>query len=167
MASRPFSQRFQKKRKGSSILDALSPAAKADALRQLNEAAPKAASAVNKFGVSKTEDRTSDGETFASKLEMRVWKRLCQLIDPKRIEKQVKFELVPKQVAPSGDKIRAVEYRADFVIDELYVLDAKGQILPEYKLKRKLFLHRYGKEIIELKNMKDVDAFVQTLPQPK
>lgn len=46
-----------------------------------------------------------------------------------------------------------IVYVADFVIlslDNWEVHDAKGYKTPEYKLKRKLFKARYGREIIEV-----------------
>ena len=113
-----------------------------------------------------------DGITFDSRKEA---KRYCEL---KLLEKgnvirdlrlQVEFELLPNQYAtekrygkngkPLKDKKvlleRRVVYRADFVYilnetNETVVEDVKGIRLPEYILKRKLFLYRYGTPIKEV-----------------
>ena len=113
-----------------------------------------------------------DGITFDSRKEA---KRYCEL---KLLEKgnvirdlrlQVEFELLPNQYAtekrygkngkPLKDKQvlleRRVVYRADFVYilnetGETVIEDVKGIRLPEYILKRKLFLYRYGTPIKEV-----------------
>lgn len=113
-----------------------------------------------------------DGITFDSRKEA---KRYCEL---KLLEKgnvirdlrlQVEFELLPNQYAtekrygkngkPLKDKKvlleRRVVYRADFVYilnetGETVIEDVKGIRLPEYILKRKLFLYRYGTPIKEV-----------------
>ena len=113
-----------------------------------------------------------DGITFDSRKEA---KRYCEL---KLLEKgnvirdlrlQVEFELLPNQYAtekrygkngkPLKDKKvlleRRVVYRADFVYilnetNETVIEDVKGIRLPEYILKRKLFLYRYGVPIKEV-----------------
>lgn len=149
---------------GADLLARLGPAARAQVEDQLKKPAAKpAGSSVNKFGVAKKEDRTLDGITFDSKLEARVWKRLSLLISPSRIERQVPFELVPKQEGPTGKKYLPVRYVADFVVDGKHVLDAKGMRLPDYVIKKKLLLHLKGLEIRELKNLKEVDQFVASL----
>ena len=110
-----------------------------------------------------------DGITFDSRKEA---KRYCEL---KLLEKgnvirdlrlQVEFELLPNQYAtekrygkngkPLKDKKvlleRRVVYRADFVyiLNETGETVIKGVRLPEYILKRKLFLYRYGVPIKEV-----------------
>lgn len=115
---------------------------------------------------------TIDGHTFDSRKEAN---RYCEL---KLLEKgnvirdlrlQVEFELLPNQYAtekrygkngkPLKDKKvlleRRVVYRADFVYTlnetgETVVEDVKGVRLPEYILKRKMFLYKYGIPIHEI-----------------
>jgi hypothetical protein len=115
---------------------------------------------------------TIDGHTFDSRKES---ERYCEL---KLLEKgnvirdlrlQVEFELLPNQYAtekrygkngkPLKDKKvlleRRVVYRADFVYTlnetgETVVEDVKGVRLPEYVLKRKMFLYKYGIPIHEI-----------------
>lgn len=76
------------------------------------------------------------------------------------LQRQVAFELIPKQVKADGTTERAVKYIADFVYTDnggkKVVEDAKGFRDPSsaaYKvfvLKRKLMLYRYGIEIQEV-----------------
>jgi len=63
------------------------------------------------------------------------------------LQRQVKFELVPKQ-----DGLRAVTYIADFVYTEngkRIVEDVKGYHTDVYKIKKKLMLHMHGIRIRE------------------
>lgn len=90
--------------------------------------------------------------TFDSKKE---YYRYCDLKllekagEIKDIQRQVKFELIPKQ---EGE--RAVNYIADFVyIDrngKKVIEDTKGIRTPEYIIKRKLMLWRYNIKILEV-----------------
>lgn len=97
------------------------------------------------------------GETFDSKAELARWVDLQLLRKGKVItdlQRQVSFELIPKQVRPSGGVERPCCYVADFVYFEggkRVVEDVKGALTPEYRLKRKLMLHVHGIEIREIK----------------
>ena len=66
-----------------------------------------------------------------------------------QLERQVKFELIPKQ---KGE--RSCSYIADFVYrtkdGEQIVEDTKGYRTPEYKIKRKLMLFKYNIAIKEV-----------------
>ena len=100
----------------------------------------------------RNEKITVDGVTFDSKKE---YKRYCELKLLEKaglihdIQRQVKFELVPKQ---EGE--RAVNYYADFVYysnkNEMVVEDIKGVRTKEYIIKRKLMLWHYGIQIVEM-----------------
>lgn len=100
----------------------------------------------------KNEKITMDGMTFDSKKE---YYRYCDLKlleragEIKDLQRQVKFELIPKQ---EGE--RAVNYIADFVyIDrkgKKVVEDTKGIRTAEYIIKRKLMLWRYNIKILEV-----------------
>lgn len=113
-----------------------------------------------KYGNKKTEHNgiqydSKKEATYASKLEL-----LKNAADPKErvvnIERQVKYELIPKQVDPITGKCleRACNYLMDFVIHyangRIEHVDVKGYATPEYKIKRKLLLHVYGIRIIEI-----------------
>ena len=101
----------------------------------------------NKYNAKKI--KTEDGLVFDSKKEYEYWLKLRELEDAGKIEhlqRQVKFVLIPK-----NDKYREMSYRADFVYDDEngveHIIDVKGMILPEFKLKQKLFYSVFGKEI--------------------
>ena len=104
----------------------------------------------NKYGAVKT---VIDGITFDSRHEAEAWSVLKIMEKAgaiRDLERQVKYELVPKT-----DKFRAVSYIADFryydcEIGETVVLDAKGVKTKEYLLKKKLMYWRYGIEVKEV-----------------
>ena len=115
---------------------------------------------------------TIDGHTFDSKKESNRYLELKLLERGKVISDlrmQVEFELLPnqyiteKRYSKSGKPLkdkkvlleRRVVYRADFVYTlnetgETVVEDVKGIRLPEYILKRKMFLYKYGIPIHEI-----------------
>ena len=103
---------------------------------------------MSKYGNIKT--ITSDGIKHDSIKEAKRW---CELKLLERagiiqdLQRQVKFELIPKQ---EGE--RAVYYIADFVYTEngnKVVEDAKGMRTKEYKLKKKMMLYFHGIKIKE------------------
>lgn len=100
---------------------------------------------MNKYGAKKV--YTPDG-VFDSQKEYRRFRelKLCEIAGKiTNLERQVAFELIPKQ-----DGERAVYYIADFVyIDngEKVVEDVKGYVTEVFKLKKKLMLWRYGIKI--------------------
>ena len=93
-----------------------------------------------------------DGRLFDSKAESARWQEL-QLLERageiKELERQVEYELIPKQ---KGE--RAVKYIADFrYVDhdgKTVVEDTKGVKTPVYILKRKLLLWVHGIRIREV-----------------
>lgn len=113
---------------------------------------------------------TVDGETFDSKKEYRRYRELLLLEKAGEIsdlQRQVKFLLIPtqyehfKRYGKNGKELtpgkRVVEkecaYYADFVYTENgrdVVEDTKGVKTPEYIIKRKLLLHKYGIRIREV-----------------
>lgn len=107
-----------------------------------------------------------NGLTFDSKLELTIWQYLEQLVKDGEItnlDRQVKFEVLPK-----NNLYRAVIYVADFVFEYRNVkifADAKGMILPEFKLKQKMFYAKYGTSITVFKSKKDVQFFLEDLKQ--
>jgi hypothetical protein len=104
---------------------------------------------LNKYGNIKT--RTSDGILHDSIKEANRWCELNLLLKAGKIQdlqRQVKFELIPKQ-----DGERAVSYIADFVYTEngvKVVEDVKGMRTKEYKLKKKMLLYFHGIRIREI-----------------
>ena len=96
---------------------------------------------MNKYGAKKITDPAT-GIVFDSKKEFHRWCELRLLERAGKItdlDRQVKYELIPKQ-----DGERAVFYVADFVyIDadgKTVVEDTKGVRTDAYKIKRKLML---------------------------
>lgn len=96
---------------------------------------------------------TIDGHTFDSVMEA---DRYCEL---KMLEKAhiiTDLELQPSYVLQEhfkhdGQWERAITYRADFRYKEggrVIVEDVKGMKTEVYNIKRKLFLKRYGDEVI-------------------
>lgn len=98
-----------------------------------------------------------DGVKFDSKREMNRYIDLKLLEQAGRIENlqlQVIYELQPA-FEFLGNKIRAINYVADFVyfdkrINETVVEDVKGMKTPVYKLKKKMFEYKYKMEIKEI-----------------
>ena len=100
-----------------------------------------------------------DGLRFDSRAEakrygeLRLMERAGAITD---LQRQVPFELVPACKRPGGGTERPVVYLADFVYHEgptgqRVVEDVKGAMTPEYRLKRKLMLWRWGVEIREIR----------------
>ncbi len=92
---------------------------------------------------------TEDGLKFDSKKEYERWLSLKQLESVGKIfnlDRQVKFTLLPK-----NELYRELNYIADFVYTDengiQHIEDVKGMILPEFKVKQKLFYHLYHKPI--------------------
>lgn len=108
------------------------------------------------------------GMSFDSKREARRWFELTTLEkagEIKNLRRQVKFELIPTQSEPDITGKRGgikhgrvlekeVSYYADFVYEDrdgqTVVEDTKGVRTPEYIIKRKLLLWRYGIKIQEI-----------------
>ena len=105
---------------------------------------------MSKFGNRKT---TVDGLVFDSKREATRWQQLKLLERGGLItdlQRQVKFELIPKQVGE-----RPAHYIADFVYTEVQnglrvVEDTKGYRTREYVLKRKLMLWVHDIRVVEV-----------------
>lgn len=107
---------------------------------------------------------TEEG-VFDSKKEFGRWivlKNKEENGEIQKLERQKKFELIPSQPLPEpkilrkGKKTyteRAVFYIADFAYIENgkpVVEDVKGVRTPEYVIKRKLMLKRYGIQVREI-----------------
>ncbi|MFK4167234.1 DUF1064 domain-containing protein [Paenibacillus lautus] len=100
----------------------------------------------HKYGAKQT---TLDGITFDSKMEAEYYRQLKLLQQGKVItdlELQPTFELLESTTLPNGKKIRGIKYKADFQYRENgrpVVVDVKGARTAEFKIKEKLFYHRY------------------------
>lgn len=100
----------------------------------------------HKYGAKKT---NLDGITFDSKMEAEYYQLLKVLQKMKAItelEIHPTFELLEETTLPNGKKIRGIKYKADFQFQkdgEQIVVDVKGVKTEAFKLKEKLFYHRY------------------------
>ena len=102
-----------------------------------------------------------DGVAFDSKKEAKRYRELKLMEDAgmiSRLERQVKFDLLPNQKDPDGKVIeRKVQYVADFVYmknGKVIVEDVKGYrdggAYRVFVIKRKLMLYRFGLHVIEI-----------------
>jgi hypothetical protein len=99
-----------------------------------------------------------DNITFDSKKEAKRYvflKEQEQTGQIKNLQRQVKYELIPSQKDKDTGKVieRAVVYKADFVYEldgEQIVEDVKGVRTPEYVIKRKLLMYKYGIRLKEV-----------------
>ena len=97
-----------------------------------------------------------DGITFDSRREANRYKALKLLEkagEISNIERQKRFELIPKQTDAKGITVRACCYVADFVYTDKegrqIVEDVKGMRTDVYKIKKKLMLYVHGVTVIE------------------
>jgi len=105
-------------------------------------------SRVKRFGAYKV---TINNILFDSIMESRFYVYLMKLKDSKEIkkfERQVTFELQEKfRNKFTGKVVLPINYIADFVVTdkdgEVFVVDVKGLETPDFKIKKKLFMHKY------------------------
>lgn len=107
--------------------------------------------AYSKYKNIKTE---KDGYKFDSKLEESFYdclKEQKELGVVEDFKMQVPYLLQEAFVNNKGEKIRKIEYKADFVVEltdgRTIVIDikpaSKAMIRPEFKIKRKLLMYKY------------------------
>jgi len=102
----------------------------------------------------KNTKRTIGGQVFDSGKEAKMYQTLRLLERGGAIhslETQVRFELQPKFENVRGEKVRAIDYIADFTFYDNEqgrerVIDCKGFKTTVYKLKKKMFDFRYSKQ---------------------
>lgn len=95
---------------------------------------------------------------FDSKLESRIYLKILELQKEYDFifRLQPRYRLVDKFVV-DGKLVRPIDYIADFDIvinGKTYVIDVKGLETDVFKIKKKLFAKRYGKQIICVKSIK-------------
>ena len=104
----------------------------------------------SKYGAKKC---VIGGIRFDSKKEASRWQVLCGMQDLGAIsdlKRQVRFELIPKQIDPVTGRVleRACTYVADFTYYDadgnFVVEDSKGMKTDSYKIKKKLMLREHG-----------------------
>ena len=158
-------RRNPNKPKRQSLLAQLGPAAQEQVKAQIGEKRFQKLLGVQdskqgRIRVSPKEDRTVDGIVFASKWEMTTYQSLIKEFGKEAVELQPEFELQPAFTDVTGKKHRAINYLADFRVNGC-VTDAKGMLTDVYKLKRKLFSYIYKQPLWELKNLKDIQSFIE------
>lgn len=82
------------------------------------------------------------GIKFDSKLELSVYRIICNRFDNKDIELQPRFMLQDKFTDLTGIKHRKIDYISDFRIRNV-VIDVKAIQTETFKIKKKLFLKKY------------------------
>jgi hypothetical protein len=110
---------------------------------------------MNKYHAKKVV--TEDGQTYDSKHEFERGQHLNELLLSGKInnlQRQVKYELIPAQKDENGKSLeRSCTYIADYVYTDengkTIVEDCKGFHTPEYVIKRKLMLYKYGIRVVE------------------
>lgn len=101
----------------------------------------------------------------------RIWDSKAELLyyelieDKSKVKCQEKFVLMDK-FRLKGKAYREIAYKPDFTFyDEegnlVKVIDVKGMILPEFKIKAKLFANRYGIPITIAKKVARKDEFTE------
>jgi hypothetical protein len=104
------------------------------------------------------------GIEFDSKLELYVYQMFKhKKYDIKRCEES--FELLPQFkyidfITGKKRSLSSMKYTGDFFIelnDKMLVIEVKGVKTEPYRIRKKLFIHKYGKEygFIEIKNQAD------------
>lgn len=114
----------------------------------------------NKYGNIRTNGSDSKREA-KRKWELEMMQRAGQISD---LQCQVPFELIPAQYEPDTTgprggvkKGKCIEHSCKYIADFVYtkdgqkvVEDTKGFLTPDYVIKRKLMLWRYGIRIREI-----------------
>lgn len=104
----------------------------------------------NKYGAKKSGGYDSTKEHNRAN-ELKMMQRAGLISN---LREQVKYVLIPTQRDPKGALLeKECSYYADFVYTRngiTVVEDTKGFRTPEYKIKRKLMLHRFGIRIKEI-----------------
>lgn len=115
-----------------------------------------------------------NGIVFDSKLELNVYKELLAFKQKQEYELRHKVVIVLKPKYLLQDKfrfvsygkvktIREIDYIADFDVyigEKKFTIDAKGLETPVFKLKRKMFIYKYERDIILIKSVKQLKAWL-------
>ena len=109
---------------------------------------------------------------FDSQLESRFYVFLRDCPDITLIERQTSFILQDKFKTKEWETIRAIVYKCDFYIEyewDRYYVDSKWNQDAVFKIKHKMWLHRYGQENILLvcKSIKELCKRIGYEKDPK
>ncbi len=103
------------------------------------------------------------GINFDSKLEGMVYLKILELAKkyPIAFERQPEYELI-ERFQVNGSKYRKTVYKGDFNIvinGRIFTIDCKGYSTEVFKLKRKLFAKRYGREIVVIRSVSEFEKW--------
>lgn len=105
------------------------------------------------------------GINFDSKLEGMVYLKILELAKkyPIAFERQPEYELI-EGFQVNGSKYRKTVYKGDFNVvinGKIYTIDVKSPASETqvFKLKRKLFAQKYGREIITVKSVAEFEKW--------
>lgn len=112
---------------------------------------------IHKYRASST---IIDWIKFSSKLESRFYQYFID-IGIEILELQPRF-ILQEKFELNGEKIRAIEYVSDFKIKhqgDVFYVDSKGFLTPEFKIKLKLWKKIYWQDnyLIIAKSIKDLE----------
>ena len=125
---------------------------------------PKENNIRNKYG---NEIKKIDGIKFDSKKEASAYFALNQMLKAKlikSIDMQVKYELQEHFRNALGNMIRAITYKADFVVidndNKEYVIDIKGYPDQKFPIKRKMFEYKFKKVLYVIKTINELHNLI-------
>ena len=108
-----------------------------------------------------------DDIKFDSKLEAKCYNVLKQMERAELIkgfEMQIPYELQEKYKNAIGKKIRAIKYVSDFVVNmnngSILIIDSKGLVLPDFKMKKKLFEYKYDTILYIVKSTSELHNLI-------
>jgi len=122
-----------------------------------------------RYKVAAKTERTVDGIVFDSKLEARFYAYIRSKVSPEELHLQPEFLLQPKCKDLDGRAVRAISYKADFLLgpkrenpedpleDIHVVIDAKGHKTEVFRIKAKMFVYHYSAKLWAVKNIKELD----------
>ena len=124
-----------------------------------------------RYKVSAKEHRTVDDIVFDSKLEAGHYVWLKENFKGE-VHRQPEFLLQEKFRNVDGKVVLPIKYKADFLLgpsrvaieDPLaetnIVIDSKGHLTEVFRIKAKIFMHRYDAKIWTVKNNKELEEAV-------
>lgn len=122
-----------------------------------------------RYTVSAKSERTVSGIVFDSKLEARFYAYIRDRVPEGELHLQPQFLLQEKFRDSEGKAIRAIAYKADFLLGPArdgdstplgkrhVVIDAKGHLTDIFRIKAKMFSYRYNSKLWLVKNIKQLD----------
>jgi len=119
-----------------------------------------------KFGTHKYNAKKTivDGISFGSKLEANCY----QVVRDSGLDYELQKAFVLQQnFEYEGKKIQPIKYVCDSFIlkKDIYVIDAKGMLLPAFNLKAKMFLYKFKTPIICVSSAKKMSMAMDMIKE--